>query len=117
LGKNTEIEMNKDQINAGAEIHAGDGGYEEGTQEKYEEFVMGRNASLAKMRIKELGDQVDKWFEDHSYSRPAWNEKFAELIVQECIENIEQFDHHINPAREVVPTIISQIKEHFGVEK
>jgi hypothetical protein len=44
-------------------------------------------------------------------------EKFAELIVKECIENVEQFDHHINPAREVVPTIISQIKEHFGVEE
>ncbi len=42
--------------------------------------------------------------------------KFAEMIIKECIENIEQFDHHINPAREVVPIMVSQVKQHFGVE-
>jgi hypothetical protein len=44
-----------------------------------------------------------------------WPAEFAELIIQECIENIEQFDHHINPASEVVPIIVSQVKQHFGI--
>ena len=38
--------MNK-QIKAGADIHAGDGGYSEGTQEQYDAFVKVRNKSLA----------------------------------------------------------------------
>jgi hypothetical protein len=37
-----------ENIKAGAEIHAGDGGYSEGTQEKYDEFVKTRNQSLDK---------------------------------------------------------------------
>ena len=39
-------------LNAGAVIHAGDGGYSEGTQEDYDAFVKIRNQSLAKMIIK-----------------------------------------------------------------
>lgn len=38
--------MNK--IKAGADIHAGDGGYEISTQEKYEEFVKMRNYNIPK---------------------------------------------------------------------
>ena len=37
-----------ENIKAGADIHAGDGGYSEGTQEKYDEFVKTRNQSLDK---------------------------------------------------------------------
>ena len=37
-----------ENIKAGADIHAGDGGYSEGTQEKYDEFVKTRNHSLDK---------------------------------------------------------------------
>ena len=44
-----------DNIKTGADINAGDGGYSEGTQEKYDEFVKGRNPG--KMRIKELAIQ------------------------------------------------------------
>jgi hypothetical protein len=36
-----------EQIKAGADIHAGDGGYSEGTQEQYDAFVKVRNKSLA----------------------------------------------------------------------
>lgn len=39
-----------DQIKAGAEIHAGDGGYSEGTREGYEAFVKIRNQSLESSR-------------------------------------------------------------------
>jgi len=35
-------------IKAGADIHAGDGGYEISTQEKYEEFVKMRNYNIPK---------------------------------------------------------------------
>jgi len=37
-----------ENIKAGADIHAGDGGYSEGTKEKYDEFVKIRNKSLSK---------------------------------------------------------------------
>ena len=50
----------KENINAGADINAGDGGYSVGTKEKYDEFVNGRNQSLAKMRIRELAEQALK---------------------------------------------------------
>lgn len=42
-------------------------------------------------------------------------ERFAQLIVADCLENIEQFDHHITPAMDVVPTMVAGIKESFGV--
>jgi hypothetical protein len=42
-----------DNIKAGADIHAGDGGYSEGTKEAYEEFAKHRNESLA--LAKEIG--------------------------------------------------------------
>lgn len=37
-----------DWIKAGADIHAGDGGYSEGTKEGYEAFVKARNSSKGK---------------------------------------------------------------------
>lgn len=37
-----------ENIKAGADIHAGDGGYSEGTKEGYEAFVKARNASRGK---------------------------------------------------------------------
>lgn len=36
-----------EQIKAGADIHAGDGGYREGTQEEYAKFAQARNYPLA----------------------------------------------------------------------
>ena len=36
----------KDKIQAGAEIHSGDGGYSIGTREAYEEFVKKRNYEI-----------------------------------------------------------------------
>jgi len=37
----------KENIKAGADINAGDGGYKVGTQEAYEEFVKLRNEAIA----------------------------------------------------------------------
>jgi hypothetical protein len=44
----------KDNIKAGSDIHAGDGGYSIGTQEKYDEFVKVRNQSLGKTPMKDM---------------------------------------------------------------
>lgn len=43
-----------ENIKAGADIHAGDGGYSIGTQEKYDAFVKIRNESLSKPRVKDV---------------------------------------------------------------
>ena len=97
--------MNKN-IKAGADIHAGDGGYSIGTKEKYDEFVKGRNQSLGKMQIRELmleagTDISGKWMSiDHA-------EKFAQLIVRECIDTAF---HRGHPDLEFLLT-------HFGVSE
>jgi len=79
-----------DNIKAGSDIHAGDGGYSIGTQEKYDEFVKGRNQSLAKMRIKELKEQAMEWVpnlvDPDTKIRLLNAEKFAELIVRETMQ-------------------------------
>jgi hypothetical protein len=77
-----------ENIKAGADIHAGDGGYGIGTQENYDAFVKVRNKSLAEARIRELAEQagdslVDSTLSDWSIPN-EFVEKFAELIVREC---------------------------------
>ncbi len=64
-------------------------------------------------RIQELAAQakaavpaglvVDEWIE-------AYNQKFAELIVQEVFDLIE------NERYEIYQPVITRVKEHFGVE-
>ena len=129
--------MNK-QIKAGADIHAGDGGYSEGTQEGYDAFVKVRNKSLAQGRIRDLAEQSgfrsDVTVSDgngvHIVTKTEQSlDKFAELIVKECINEIA----YIGKANEVfgdrtdsgglnhilwtTETAIEKIKEHFGVEE
>ena len=103
--------MNK-QIKAGADIHAGDGGYSEGTQEQYDAFVKVRNKSLAQGRIKELaelsGFKVDWQHEDVQALKMARFEKFAELIVAECTKILADNS-------EFRGCVI--ISKHFGVEE
>ena len=120
-----------DQIIAGADIHAGDGGYSEGTQEKYDEFVKVRNQSLGKMRINELmkkagTDTSGKWMGmEHA-------EKFAELIVKECIkesmeeivsdDEIEQekdplIREYLNGNNQGIVDAVVRFRNHFGVEE
>ena len=123
-------------IKAGAEIHAGDGGYSVGTKEKYDEFVKGRNQSLGKMRIKSLIERAEyqakkqSGYEDWEvYVTPDSQvvfEKFAELIVKECMKVVingkysatecERNTHRIahNNARDEAS---SDIKKHFGVKE
>jgi len=106
-----------ENIKAGADIHAGDGGYSLGTQEKHDEFVKGRNQSLGKMRIRELMTQAGtdtsgKWMGiEHA-------EKFAELIVRECANHCDLLlDHKISSEWSRGTHDCSRaIKKHFGVE-
>ena len=105
--------MNK-QIKAGADIHAGDGGYSEGTQEQYDAFVKVRNKSLAQGRIRQLAEQAG--FDDRGSNHTAYmnfdHEKFAELIVRECAKQVDNYwDEFENGYAD------KKILEHFGVEK
>lgn len=71
-------------------------------------------------RIQELAEQATKWAQQAQWStdprfgdRPfsdLYNEKFAELIVMECLLKIE------NERFELPDFIIDSVKQHFGVE-
>jgi hypothetical protein len=101
-----------DNIKAGADINAGDGGYSIGTQEKYDEFVKGRNESLGKMRIREFAEQSTTYIEPTSNSGEGWifdKEKFAELIVKECIDVVGKAT--------ASPNAYQALMKHFGVEE
>jgi hypothetical protein len=110
--------MNK-QIKAGADIHAGDGGYSEGTQEQYDAFVKVRNKSLAQGRIRLLAEQAGfktNWqHEDVQAIKMARFEKFAELIVRECGE-VAYKAYWDDPEAVRGIHIQEQIKRHFGIE-
>jgi hypothetical protein len=62
-------------------------------------------------RIKELMKEANK---DITLGKPFWSaleefsEKFAELIVGECVSIADEYDG-------VGSTIVSRIKKHFGV--
>jgi hypothetical protein len=99
-----------ENIRAGANINAGDGGYSLGTQEKYDKFVKGRNQSLGKARIKELmseagTDTSGKWMGiEHA-------EKFAELIVKETMQVVAN-QLPSNQYLDVAHAVIEHYKEH-----
>lgn len=103
---------------AGADIHAGNGGYREGTHEEYNKFVAVRNQSMAKMRIQKLIQQAGtdiggKWMSIDNA------EKFAELIVQECIDVVEggSFLHDQAPGAIFARECSAAVKRHFGVKQ
>ena len=71
-------------------------------------------------RIKLLAEQASlELFNDTAHHRllKGFAEKFAELIVKECMEEVMTYQHHTNPTREMVPFIVEDIKQHFGVEE
>ena len=111
---------------------AGDGGYEIGTQEGYDAFVKVRNQSLVKMRIKELVEQALKHPDTDDDGLTVFDndelEKFAELIVEECIsvcrktrndleQHGKQFDIDQMQRQIGVNHCTANIKQHFGVEE
>ena len=112
-----------DNIKAGGDIHAGDGGYSIGTEEKYDEFAKGRNQSMGRMRIQQLAEQATDTVENVNpdtgitHHREFFDkEKFAELIVQECARAIIN-DSRLNDVRSASRGCVRTIREHFGVEE
>jgi UDP-N-acetyl-D-mannosaminuronic acid transferase (WecB/TagA/CpsF family) len=105
-----------DNIKAGSDIHAGDGGYSIGTKEKYDEFVKIRNQSLVKARIKEFEKQSGLEIFGLGARKEIWEsatEKFTQLIVQECVQICEQ-----GTTTQTTSTgAASMIKQHFGVKE
>lgn len=67
-------------------------------------------------RIRELTAQTDVWCDQYWYGHQLynqkWEEKFAELIIQECAETIQDFVDHRFPASEYP----DRLKKYFGVE-
>jgi len=105
----------KKQIEAGADIHAGDGGYSIGTKEKYDEFVKNRKMPVGNYTITELAIQTDIWCDqniakDVPWYNSAWERKYAELIVRQCISNMQNCGGDLDFA-------IWNTKEQFGIEK
>lgn len=90
--------MNKN-IKAGADIHAGDGGYKEGTWEEYDEFVKVRNQSLCKARIRQFEKESDLEIFGLGARRDKWEtamEKFAELIIDDAVSVLRQEWYQLN---------------------
>ena len=73
-------------------------------------------------RIKELAEQAEKYADDNFKGEPTYSEaydsKFAELIVRECIDichkMAEESDSYTVHDGD---TCAEQIKQHFGVEE
>ena len=71
-------------------------------------------------RIRLLAEQADKWSAEEYHQlflanespdrQKLFNEKFAELIVRECVGIADEYDG-------VGSTIVSRIEKHFGVEE
>ena len=76
-------------------------------------------------RIKELAEQADEYADTKLQMpgeyHPDWHdvrdEKFSELIVQECIETLnKRFMGDLNREDMEVRRCIDDVKKHFGVE-
>jgi hypothetical protein len=72
-------------------------------------------------RIKELAEQATTIIEATEYSGEGWifnKEKFAELIVRECIDIVEggNFLHDQAPTAIFARECSGAIKQHFGVK-
>lgn len=93
---------------------------------------------MNKELFEQIATQADEYFDDLSieFSRQAWLEKFAELIVKECCSKLVEMGegwHEFakNPpdgqahnasgalftAFRLKEDAVDEIKEHFGVEE
>lgn len=62
-------------------------------------------------RFRQLAEQV-KVIMDGDDDLDFFTEKFAELIVRECISMADEFEMNVNRSG-----LVDRMKEHFGVEK
>ena len=63
-------------------------------------------------RIKVLWKQA----ESHTASTSELRDRFAELIIQECVAKLFAMDDAVNGNHNYYRHAAVQIKEHFGVE-
>jgi hypothetical protein len=84
-------------------------------------------------RIKQLAEQAEKYADDNFKGEPTYSEaydsKFAELIVRECIQNIRDNmeiakvdtlsdkDLFLETLRTSGHFYITELERHFGVEE
>ena len=105
-----------DNIKAGADIHAGDGGYSEGTKEAYEAFVKEREQSMVSPLIRELWDQASKTVPDNSWSgMNRFMTVYTNLVVQECAR-IAEIKEQGYKDFDADTSVGWYIRKKFGVE-
>jgi hypothetical protein len=73
--------------------------------------------------IRELSEQAEKYADDNFRGEPTWSEafesKFAELIVRECVKVMydNAIERRVPPDINQTPTHYAiAVLEHFGVE-
>jgi hypothetical protein len=75
-------------------------------------------SSTMNERFLELAKQTDEFFkkEGRSFFRYNWNEKFAELIVRECMNKTAGYLLEDEFADTDVKEASEELSKHFGVE-
>ena len=77
-------------------------------------------------RIRELGRQASLWCDQNipgEFSEETmgyghyWEEKFAELIVRECVQVGGPEDSYTDEWFKAKADSVNKIREHFGVEE
>jgi len=71
-------------------------------------------------RIKKLAEQATTRIDPSAHDGVCWDfdkEKFAELIVQECIDIIAPYSVRMSRPGEEYLHPIQEIKQHFGVKE
>ena len=76
--------------------------------------LLAEQAGMVKILRQHAHEYGAGAFEDTEYPEL---EKFAELIVKECIGILEPKSRYMGEGPEVLKDKISQIKKHFGVEE
>lgn len=66
--------------------------------------------------IRELAKQAQNNEDSFEFFDPVFAEKFADLIIRECVSILEPKSGYIGDGPVVLKDKISQIKKHFGVE-
>ena len=72
-------------------------------------------------RIRELAEQAEKYADENFKGEPTYSEaydsKFAELIVRECIRVGGPEDSYKDDWFNAKADSVAKIKKHFGVEE
>jgi hypothetical protein len=77
-------------------------------------------------RIRELAEQAERYADDNFRGEPTWSEayesKFAELIVRECVDIVSKVPNGYRDYRNQIEDAmradcLQAIQEHFGVEE